>query len=260
SSLSASNDPLFIIDGVPVGGGVDGMRNPLNTINPNDIASITVLKDASATAIYGSRASNGVIIITTKEGRAGQPLSVSYTGKVSYQRIKDQVDVLSADQFRELITDKFGANGAQYLGDASTDWQDKIYDPSFSQDHNLSLTGSFKNLPYRISLGFSGNNGILRTSQMDRYTGTLSLSPTFFEDQLKVDINLKGMRVKNRFANRGAIGSAVVFDPSKPVKVDTAGAPWGSYYTWVDAEGNRIPIAPSNPVALLEQTRDESDV
>jgi iron complex outermembrane receptor protein len=261
SSLSASNDPLYVIDGVPIdGGGVAGMRNPLNTINPNDIASISILKDASATAIYGSRASNGVILITTKRGREGQPLFINYTGKASIQTQSNQIEVLSADEFRNVITNQFGQTGAQYLGNANTDWQDQIYSNAFTQDHNLSFTGSFNELPYRLSVGFSGAGGILKTSQMNRLTGSLALNPTFLDDQLKVDLNIKGMRVNNRFANRGAIGSSIRFDPTKPVMVDSAGAPYGGYYTWTDNAGNRIPIAPSNPMALLKQTFDESTV
>lgn len=263
SSLSASNDPLFVVDGVPLdGGGVSGMRNPLNTINPNDIESISILKDASATAIYGSRASNGVILITTKRGREGQDLAVSYTGKLSYQTRRNQIDVLSADEFREVVAEKFGSDYTALLGDADTDWQDRIYDDAVSQDHNLSLTGAYESLPYRLSLGFSGNGGILRSSEMDRLTGSIALNPTFFDDQLKVDLNFKGARVANQFANRGAIGSALAFDPTQPVTVGDN--PFGGYYTWIadpDAE-NPLPIsiAPANPVALLEQTTDKSTV
>ena len=261
SSLAASNDPLYVVDGVPLdGGGVSGMRNPLNTINPNDIESISILKDASATAIYGSRASNGVIIITTKKGQKGQGIKVNYTGKASYQTYANKIDVFSPQEFRNIIQGKFGQSGTQYLGDANTNWQDQIYRNTFSQDHNLSVSGAYKNLPYRVSLGFSGNNGILKTSQMDRLTGSIALNPSFFNDQLKVDMNVKGMQVKNRFANHGAIGSALAFDPTQPIRVDTAGAPYAGYYTWVDGDGKRIPVAPSNPVALLNQTHDKSTV
>lgn len=260
SSLSASNDPLYVVDGVPLdGGGVAGMRNPLNTINPSDIKSITILKDASATAIYGSRASNGVILITTKRGTAGQKFSASYTGKLSYQKRKDQVDVLSADQFRDVINQQFGQNVTQLLGDANTNWQNHIYQDAVSTDHNLSLTGSYGTLPYRLSLGFSGNGGILKSSQMDRFTGSVALNPTFLDGDLKVDLNLKGMQVNNQFANRGAIGSAITFDPTQPVKVE-GGNPYGGYFTWTNQNGNPITIAPSNPVALLKQTTDRSTV
>lgn len=262
SSLSASNDPLYVIDGVPLdGSGVSGMRSPLNTINPNDIESISILKDASATAIYGSRASNGVVLIETKQGKVGQQLAVNYTGKVSYQTKAKELEVLSADDFRNVIEERFGQNGTQYLGDANTDWQDRIYENAFSQEHNLSFTGAYDNLPYRLSLGFSGNNGILRTSQMKRLTGSLALTPSFFDDALKVDLNIKGMQVNNQFANRGAIGNAFRFDPTKPVTLDDENAPYGGYYTWTDPNsGNPIPIAPDNPVALLNQTNDESTV
>lgn len=264
SSLSASNDPLFVIDGVPVDGGdISGMRNPLNSINPNDIASVTVLKDASATAIYGSRASNGVILITTKRGRKGQEMKINYTGKASVQTIRDQVDVLSADEFREVITDVYGQSGADFLGSANTDWQDEIYDNAFSQDHNLSVTGAIKNLPYRASIGYSGNEGILRTSKLDRITGSVSVNPTFLDDALKMDVNLKGMQVQNRFANSGAIGAAAAFDPTRPVMDPDANSydkPYGGYFTWRNDAGNRIPIATSNPVAMLEQTEDQSTV
>lgn len=261
SSLSASNDPLFVVDGVPLdGGNVSGMRNPLNTINPNDIESVSILKDASATAIYGSRASNGVVLITTKRGRKGQELAVNYTGKASYQTLGKKLDVLSAGEFREVIENRLGETATQYLGSANTDWQDQIYENAFSQDHNLSFIGSYKELPYRVSLGFTGNGGILKTTQNDRFTGSISLNPTFLDDQLKVDLNIKGMQVKNQFANSGAIGSAITFDPTQPVKMDTTGAPYAGYFTWVNQEGQRIPIAPSNPVALLDQTDDESTV
>ncbi|MBD3615945.1 MAG: SusC/RagA family TonB-linked outer membrane protein [Gracilimonas sp.] len=257
SSLSASNDPLFVVDGVPLdGGGVAGMRNPLNTINPNDIESINILKDASATAIYGSRASNGVIIINTKKGRVGQGLDVNYSTRLSYQANQKRVEMLSADQFREVIEEQFGTNGTDRLGDSNTNWQDEIYRNAFGQDHNINITGAYQNIPYRVSLGFSGNEGILRTDRNDRLTGSVSLNPTFFDDQLKVNLNLKGMQVQNQFGNQGAIGSAVIFDPTQPVEGDN----YGGYFTWVDNQGRPNPLAPANPVALLEQRTDESTV
>lgn len=263
SSLSASNDPLYVVDGVPLdGGGISGMRNPLNTINPNDIESVSILKDASATAIYGSRASNGVVIITTKKGKEGQSLSVNYTGKVSYQTLPKKIDVFSADKFRDIINEKFGNTSApSYLGNANTNWQNQIYDNSFSTDHNLSFTGSYNSLPYRVSLGFNGNGGILETSKMDRLTGSINLNPSFLDNQLKVDVNLKGVQVKNRFANQGAIGSALAFDPTQPVKWDNS--LYGGYYTWgkqTNSGFSRNINAPSNPMALLNQTHDNSTV
>jgi len=262
SSLSADNDPLYVVDGVPLdGGNVSGMRNPLNTINPNDIESISILKDASATAIYGSRASNGVVLITTKRGSEGQSLSVNYTGKASYQTRTNELDVLSASEFRNVVEQQFGQTGTDLLGDANTDWQDQIYDNSFSQEHNLSFTGSYGSVPYRISVGFAGNSGILETSEMDRFTGSVAVNPTFFDDDLKVDLNIKGMQVNNQFADRGAIGSALTFDPTQPVTVDNN--PFGDYFAWTNNSGNNttpISIAPANPVALLQQTNDESTV
>jgi len=261
SSLSASNDPLYVVDGVPLqGGDISGMRNPLNAINPNDIQSITILKDASATAIYGSRASNGVIIITTKHGTKDQPLQVSYNGKFSVQTIADKLSVLSPSEFRQVVTSKFGDRGNQLLGNTNTNWQNQIYSNAFSNDQNVSLTGAYKNVPYRASFDYTGNNGILKTSKMDRLTGSLSLNPTFLNDQLKVNLNLRGMQVKNRFANRDAIGAAISYDPTQPVKVDTTGAPYGGYYTWVDSHGNPITIAPGNPMALINQRFDNSTV
>jgi len=261
SSLSASNDPLYVIDGVPIeGGDVAGMRNPLNTINPNDIASINVLKDASATAIYGSRASNGVIIITTKKGKEGQDLQLNYTGKATVQTIRNQVDVLPANEFRDVINDVYADQLTEDYqpGNANTDWQDEIFRNTFSQDHNVSASGSFEDVPYRVSLGYSGNQGILKTSEMERLTGNIALNPTFLDDDLKVDFNLKGMQVNNNFANQGAIGAAVAFDPTRPVM--DGNDQYGGYFTWTDESGSRIPIATSNPVAMLEQTNDESTV
>lgn len=258
SSLSASNDPLFVIDGVPLDGdGVSGMRNPLNTINPNDIESISILKDASATAIYGSRASNGVVLITTKRGTVNQDIEISYTGKASYQTKSKQLDVLSADEFKQIVNNELPSGAAQELGNANTDWQNQIYENSFSQDHNLSLTGALQNVPYRLSVGFAGNSGILKTSSMDRLTGSIAVNPTLLDDDLEIDFNVKGMRVDNRFANRGAIGSAVTYDPTQPV---SATNDFGNYYAWTDSNGNPIDIAPANPVALLQQRQDESMV
>ena len=265
SSLAASNDPLYVVDGVPLDdGGIAGMRNPLNTINPNDIESITVLKDASATAIYGSRASNGVIIITTKRGQVGQDIQVNYNGRYSYQTNDDRIGVLGGDEFRTFVEDEvaagnISASALNFLGNESTDWQDQIFRNAFTQDHNLSVAGSAYDIPYRVSLGFSGNQGVLKTSNNDRLSGSVAVNPTFFEDQLSADVNFRGVRVDNRFADTGAIGSAISYDPTQPVMLGE-GAPFGSYYTWTDGDGNPIPIAPINPMALIDQRNDESTV
>lgn len=263
SSLSASNDPLFVVDGVPLDDtGISGMRNPLNTINPNDIESITVLKDASAAAIYGSRASNGVIIITTKRGQEGQDLQINYTGNYSYQVNRNTVDVLTPDEYRTVINgfDNFGNNARNRLGDANTDWQDEIFRNAFSQDHNLSFTGSTDFMPYRFSFGFSGNQGVLQTDKSNRITGSFNLNPSFLDNQLRLNVNLRGMRINNDFANQGAIGSAIAFDPTQQVMSDGAAHDYGGYFTWLDGQGRRITIAPANPVALIEQRDDQSTV
>lgn len=261
SSMSASNDPLIVIDGIPVdNAGIAGMRSPLNTIHPNDIETFTVLKDASATAIYGSRASNGVIIITTKKGQKGRPLQVNYDGYVSASVLTSQFEVFSADEFRNLIEERYADNpdAIALLGDASTNWQDEIFQTAVSHDHNLSFSGSAFDLPYRVSLGYSGQKGILLTSGLDRFTGSLNLNPTFFDDHLQVDLSLKGMNIKNRFADWGAIGSAIHFDPTQPVKDPES--EYGGYFTWTDVNGNPNKLAPSNPVAMLEMRDDQSTV
>jgi TonB-dependent starch-binding outer membrane protein SusC len=261
SSMAASNDPLIVVDGIPLDNeGVSGMRNPLNTINPNDIESFTILKDASATAIYGSRASNGVIIITTKKGLAGSKFKLSYDGKASYFTVPDKISVLGADEYRALYEERYkdNANALAVLGDAKTDWQDVILKNSFGHDHNLSATGSVKNLPYRVSLGYSDLDGILKTSKMERMTGSLSLNPIFFDNHLKVSVNAKGMKENNRFADRGAIGSALGFDPTQPVY--SGNDEYGGYFEWLQANGDPINIATRNPLASLEMRKDLSEV
>ncbi|MCD6202314.1 MAG: TonB-dependent receptor [Bacteroidales bacterium] len=261
SSLSASNDPLIVIDGVPIDNeGVSGMRNPLNTINPDDIETFTVLKDASATAIYGSRASNGVILITTKKGKKGQPFSLTYNGNVNWATRSGEISVLSADQFKNIIQSHFEANpnALNLLGTANTDWQNVIFKTAFSQDHNLSFSGGLKALPYRVSIGYTDQDGILKTSGLNRTTGALSLNPSLLNGDLNINLNVKGMYIKNRFANWGAIGSAIAFDPTQPVYDQNS--PYGGYFTWTQPNGDPITIAPSNPLAQLEMTDNRSNV
>lgn len=261
SSLSASNDPLIVIDGVPIDNdGISGMRNPLSTIHPNDIETFTILKDASATAIFGARASNGVIIIETKKGKKDLPFTVNYDANISFGVITDYHDVLSADQFREVILEQFGdnPNATDLLGDSNTDWQKEIYQTAVATDHNLSFAGSALTIPYRVSIGYTDQTGILKTSGLDRYTGAISLNPSLLDDHLQVNVNAKGMRIHNVFANQGAVGAAADFDPTQPVKDPTS--PYGGYYTWVDDFGNPIFTATSNPVALLNMRDDQSTV
>jgi iron complex outermembrane receptor protein len=265
SSLQASNDPLIVIDGVPVDNeGISGMRSPLNSINPNDIETFTVLKDASATAIYGSRASNGVIIITTKKGakgdKGGKPFTINYNGTFSLNTVTKTVDVLDGDEYRSLMNERFPGDSTRLslLGTESTDWQNEIYRNSFGMDHYLSVAGAVGFLPYRVSAGYSDQDGILESDNLKRTTLNASINPTFFDDHLKVDVNVKSSFVKNNFADRGAIAGAVQFDPTKPVKDPES--PYGGYWTWTQANGNPKGIAPANPVALLNLREDVSDV
>ncbi len=261
SSLSASNDPLFVIDGVPVDNdGISGLDNPLSSINPNVIESFTVLKDASATAIYGSRASNGVIIITTKKGAAGSKLKIAYNGGFSMSTIPNTIDVLTGDEYRTLIMERYAdnPNAVLLLGAENTDWQSQIFKTAYGHDHSLSFSGSVGNLPYRLSLGYANQDGILKTSNLDRKSLGLNLSPTFFDNSLKISINLKASNNNNRFADRGAIGSAITFDPTQTV-LDPE-SPYGGYFTWTQLNGDPITIAPSNPLAMLELREDLSTV
>lgn len=258
SSMSASNDPLIVIDGVPLDNNTpSGMGNPLSMVNPNDIESMTVLKDASATAIYGSRASNGVILITTKKGMS--KFKVAYNGNMSVNTVPNTLDVLSGNEFRSLITDLYGSSSvaAGRLGTANTDWQKEIYRTSISTDHNLSVSGTYKQLPYRASFGYTNDNGILKTSNFNRTTLAVGVNPSMFDDHLKVNVNVKGMYTNTQFANEGAVGSALTFDPTQPVN-DAASS--NGYYYWKDNDDNPIKIATSNPVAQLELTEDIANV
>ncbi len=259
SSLSASNDPLFVIDGVPVDNdGIAGMKNPLSTIYPGDIETFTVLKDASATAIYGSRASNGVVIITTKKGMKGNPLKINYNQYFSVSTPIEQIPSLSPDAFRTLVTDLYGANSnaTKLLGTTDTDWQDEIYQTALGIDHNLSLTGNIKDLPFRASIGYTNQEGILKTDGMARWTGAVGFNPSFFDDHLRVNLNLKGMLINNEFANRGAIG-AWSFDPTQQIREQNN---YGGYFYWKQPSGEPAALASDNPVALLNLTDDQANV
>lgn len=264
SSLSASNDPLIVIDGVPVdNNGVSGMGNPLSLVNSNDIESFTVLKDASATAIYGSRASNGVIIITTKKGSTGRPFHVSYDGSVSVGFKTGQIDVLSGEEFRSVLYSKYAANSPAIttMGKYNTDWQKQIYQTAVTVDHNLSMSGAYKFLPYRASIGYTDQTGILKTSELGRFTSSLNLNPSFLDNHITVNAAIKYMNIKNRFAEGGAIGNSLGMDPTHPVYDATTGSKYGGYFTWIQANGDPMTQnAPWNPIARLEQTNDRSYV
>ena len=264
ASLNAKNDPLMIIDGVIVSNDLDGSSNFLSTINPADIETFTVLKDASATAIYGSRASNGVILITTKKGVSGK-LKVSYNGNFSVSTSRKTVDVLSANQYRNYITERFTGTSDEatvlgMLGTANTDWQDQIYRTALGTDHNLSMYGSLgKALPFRASLGYTKQDGILETTSMERVTASISLTPSLLDDHLKLNINGKGMYSKTRFGETGAIGSSISFDPTQAVK---NGSIWGGYFSWTDGgDPNKLSsIAGKNPVAMLDMQDNRANV
>jgi iron complex outermembrane receptor protein len=268
ASLNASNDPLIVIDGVPIAPGrnpdgtssISGSPDPLSLISPNDIESFTILKDASATAIYGSRASNGVIIITTKRGRSGKP-SFAFSTQNSISTLPKKADVLSAEEFRTYVKSHGTTSQAALLGTANTDWQDEIYDNAFMTDNNISVSGSLNNyLPYRVSLGYLKQDGLLRTGNLERTSGAITLNPILFDNHLKIDLNLKGTMSNSRFADEGAIGSAVRYDPTKPV---TSGhSKFGGYYEWLDPSSvtGLKKLSPLNPVGMLEQKFDESDV
>jgi iron complex outermembrane receptor protein len=261
ASLNASNDPLIVIDGVPLdNNGISGVANPLSLINPNDIESFSVLKDASATAIYGSRASNGVIIITTKKGVAGK-LKVNFSTTEFVSNISKKVKVLSPGQFRSVVQAHGTPAQIALLGNANTDWQDQIYQSAFATDNIVSLSGGIKNFPYRLSVGYMNQDGVLKTDNLQRVSANLNLNPKFFDNHLSVNLNVKGSTSKSRFANQGAIGSAVFFDPTHPVYNDSAKyAEFGGYFEWLDANGDPNTLAPKNPVSMLEQREDIGNV
>jgi len=269
SSLRATNDPLIVIDGIPVDDeGIGGSSNPLSMINPNDIETFTVLKDASATAIYGSRASNGVIIITTKKGKAGSSLKISYNGNLSIGVPVEFMDVLTGDEMRALVNDRVTNNGLNAaaidrMGTANTDWQAEIYQNAISQDHNVSFTGSYKTLPYRVSYGFTDQSGTLKYSNMQRHTGALNLSPSLLNDALKINFNVKASLADNDFSNTDAIGAAVQMDPTQSVMSDDPNhEQFGGYFTWTELSDPTLPnnIATHNPVARLEFRSNTSTV
>jgi TonB-linked SusC/RagA family outer membrane protein len=265
-SLSASNDPLVVVDGLPFSGdGIPGASNALSLVNPNDIASFTVLKDAAATAIYGSRASNGVILITTKKGQAG-PTRFSFSSQVSAGHLIKEENVLSAAQFREFVdSNSIGTyNGQPFsalLGNANTDWQRQIFQTAVSSDNNLNATGTIGNMPYRASFGYLNQEGIVKTDNLQRYSGSISLSPHFFKDALKVELNLHGAVLQSQFANSGAaISSALYFDPTQPVHAESA---YGNFFEWQTGSGSTLTLnklAPRNPVALLDLYNNHATV
>ena len=279
SSLSASNDPLIVIDGLAIdNSGVAGSPNILSTINPQDIESFNILKDASATAIYGSRGSNGVIIITTKKGRKGaQAPQVSYAGSLTISKNKKTLDVMDGDQFRSYIEGLYGTDHDAYraLGTANTDWQDLIYRTAVSHDHNVTVSGAVKDLPYRVSVGYTDQQGTIKTSDYKRVTAAFNLNPSLLNDHLTINLNAKGSYSRAQYANTGAVGAAISMDPTQDPYSFTSeysknmlGADlertlnnFNGYYQWTGPASyndstwpfTKFKDATSNPLSLLNE-------
>ena len=259
-SLSLTSNPLIVIDGVPMNdGGVGGSRSIFNSINPEDIESMTVLKDASSTAIFGSRAANGVIMITTKKGKANQDLKISFNTSIAVQDVNKYVDVMNANQFRQTVKGLNNPAAEALLGNADTNWQKEIYQTAPMSNSTLVLSGAYKTLPYRVSVGHSYADGILRTDNFKRTNAKISLNPTFFDKSLKLELNANGTYMQNRFANKDAIGAAVEYDPTQSVFGGLA--KYGGYHAWVNPNnGSRYDLAPNNPMAMLKFLDDSSKV
>lgn len=260
ASLNASNDPLIVLDGVPLEqGGISGnSSNFLSMINPSDIESMTVLKDASSTAIYGSRASNGVIIITTKKGQQGD-VKVNFNTTNSLQTRAQMVDMLSRDEFVNVINQYGSANQKSLLGTANTDWNDEVYRTAFGTDNNLSVSGSIdKWLPFRVSVGYYNQSGLVRKDNVERWTGNVVLTPSFFEDHLKLTINAKGTLNNNSFNNGGAVWAAATFNPTIPVY--SGNDKYGGYNEALDADGYPVNAGVRNPRGLVDLYDSKSKV
>ncbi|MDE7349609.1 MAG: TonB-dependent receptor [Muribaculaceae bacterium] len=268
SSLNASNDPLIVIDGVPMtnqtqGGGMSA----LTMVNPNDIESMTVLKDASATAIYGSRASNGVIIITTKKGKAGKPV-VNFSANMSVNTARKTLNLMNGSEFADYVTNHMSAASIDQLGYKgeiyNTDWQKEVLRTSISQDYNISVAGKAGFLPYRVNAGYTNSEGILKTSNMQRVTAGFSLSPKFLDDHLSVNVNVNGTYGRTHNADTGAIGAASAFDPTKPVYTNipmegnTGLMLYNGYYNYAPG-GTFDRNASENPLSMLYDKDGHND-
>ncbi|HSJ13864.1 MAG TPA: SusC/RagA family TonB-linked outer membrane protein [Longimicrobiales bacterium] len=250
TSVTGSNAPLFVVDGVPIaiGGGVGfGGRNPLNFINPEDIANITVLKDAAATAIYGSRGANGVILIETRSGAAGT--GMSYSGSVSSARVVGQPDLLNAQQFREAVA-QYAPERLTWLGDATTNWQNAVQRDGFAQEHTLSFGGAAETMSYRLSLGFVDQEGVVLGSDTRRVSGSLNYSQRLFEDRLSLRTSLLGSRTEDHFQPGGVVGAANAFAPTQPIRDDTSS--FGGFWEWIEVNG------PNNPVSEIQNVQDRA--
>ncbi|WP_289712183.1 TonB-dependent receptor [uncultured Muribaculum sp.] len=269
ASLSASNEPLIVIDGVPMDTkGTLGSSNPMSLVNPENIESMTILKDASATAIFGSRASNGVIIITTKKGSSGAPV-VNFAANMYINTPRNYVDMMNASEFSSFILTRYGEGSSQVnaLGDANTNWQKEVLRTTVSSDYNLSVGGTYKVLPYRVSVSYTNNNGIVNTTKMDRATVGINLSPKFFDGLLSVNANVRGAYINNRFFDGSALGASVSFNPTLPVYAPE-GNVFNNYTTYVgtrvarptDAGSSINTIQTLNPVSLINEYNSSSKV
>lgn len=267
SSLNASNDPLIVVDGVPLSNaGMGGLGNSLGMISPENIESMTILKDASATAIYGSRASNGVIIITTKKGKSGKP-TVNFAANLYVNTARKTWKVLDANQFRSLLESRGMDAALAATGDANTDWQDEVLRTTVSSDYSLSVGGTAGWLPYHAEISYTNNNGIIKTSKMDRVTMGFNLSPKFFDNHLSVNANVKGYYIRNNFGDAGALSNAISFDPTHPVRSNepiVSGNSGFQYlyngYYEMHNNGTLNDNAALNPMGLLEQRDNHANV
>jgi iron complex outermembrane receptor protein len=252
TSVSSSNEPLYVIDGVPlsVGGGLSAGRNPLNFLNPDDIESFTILKDASSTAIYGSQGANGVVLITTRSGRGGEggAARLSFRANFSGSNVTGRPDILNATQFRQAVAEQF-PDALPVLGDASTDWRRELEQSAFGQDYTLAVSGAGEKLNYRLSLGYLNQKGVIQESKNERLSLNLNYNQLLFSDRLRLQANILGARNEDRFTPGGALGNATNFAPTQPI--EDPGSPWGGYFEWDDTE------APDNPIAIVNLQSDE---
>ncbi len=256
SSLNGSGgstSPLIVVDGVAI----DQNGPALNSVNPNDIESFVILKDASATAIYGSRASAGVILITTKSGKLNAPFKVEISSLVSVGKTANRAEVLSPEQYRAATIASGNDTAISLLGDANTNWQDQIYQQAYGSDNNITFSQGFKNSSYRVSIGYLDQSGVLKTSNFKRNTASINFKNYLFDRSLKIDLNIRGSLSKDHFANGGAIGNAVTFDPTQPIF--SGSELYGGYWEWLQSNGDPSGLAPRNPLGLLKQNSNIAD-
>ncbi len=263
ASLSASNDPLFVIDGIPVdNSSIEGSSNLIGSINPNDIETYTVLKDASATAIYGSRASNGVIIITTKKG-SSSGLKINYNGNFSLSSNTKNIDVLGTEEFKKFVPTVTGVPSQPQFGNASTDWQKEVYRTAFGQEHNVSVTGNIEKVaPYRVSIGYTNQEGIIRTNNYERLNFSGGIGSKFIDNHLGIDLNAKMSKENNRKVDNSIVGNAIGYDPTRPVMIDgsvNTEIPGRGYFIWMNGN-SPMAIQTDNPIAQIDLQNARNDL